>query len=45
MEEYFLKNQDMIIQQIINSTAIKIAKLHEQANIINQQIEQYQEAA
>ena len=45
MEEYFLKNHDMIIQQIINSTAIKIAKLHEQANIINQQIEQYQEAA
>jgi len=44
METQLLKKQDIIIKQIINSTAIKLAKLHEKADLLHQQI-QHQEAA
>ena len=45
MEARCLKIPDLITQLIINSTAIKIAKLHERMALLHQQIEQYQEAA
>lgn len=45
MEAKFLKTPDIITERIINSTAIKIAMLHEKTNILHQQIEQYKEAA
>ena len=44
MEACFLKKPDAIIKQIINTTAIKIAKLHEDMDDLNQQI-QHQQAA
>ena len=44
-EANFLKKPDVITEQIINSTAIKIALLHEKINILHQQIGQYQKAA
>jgi hypothetical protein len=44
MEACLLKKPDAIIKQIINTTAIKITKLHEEMDTINQQI-QYQQAA
>lgn len=44
MEACFLKKPDLIIKQIINTTAIKLAKLHEDLEELNQQI-QYQKAA
>jgi DNA-binding MarR family transcriptional regulator len=45
MEAQYLKNPSVIIKQIINSTAIKLAKLHDKIIEINQQIHQHQEAA
>ena len=45
MEAQYLKNPSVIIKQIINSTAIKLAKLHDKIIDINQQIHQHQEAA
>ena len=45
MEERYLKKPDLIIRQIIDSTAIKLAKLFEKADLLNQQIQHHQEAA
>lgn len=45
MEARFLKSPDPITEQVINSAAIKIAQLHEKVALLQQQIEQYQEAA
>ena len=44
MEAFFLKKPDAIIKQIINTTAIKLAKLHEDVGALSQQI-QHQQAA
>jgi hypothetical protein len=44
MEACFLKKPDAIIKQIINTTAIKLAKLHEDVGELSQQI-QHQQAA
>lgn len=45
MESRFLKKPDPITKQVINSTAIKIAQLHEKVTWLEQQMKQYQEAA
>lgn len=45
MEARFLKKPDPITEQVINSAAIKIAKLHERADILHQKIVHHQKAA
>ena len=45
MEACFLKKPDAIIKQIINTTAIKLAKLHEDVGELSQQIQHQQQAA
>lgn len=41
MEARYLKKPDMLIKQIINSTTIKLANLHEKVGRLNQQIHHY----
>ena len=45
MEARYLKKPDLTVKQIINSTAIKLAKLYEKMDLLNQQIQYHQEAA
>ena len=45
MEACFLKKPDAIIKQIINTTAIKLAMLHEDVGELSQQIQHQQQAA
>ena len=45
MENRFLQKADLITQQLVENTAIKIAKLYKRLELLNQQIQNYQEAA
>ena len=45
MEERLMKKPDNMTQCVVDSTAIKLARLHEKASILYQQIEAIQEAA
>ena len=45
MENRFLQKADLITQQLVENTAIKIAKLYKRVELLNQQIQNYQEAA
>ena len=45
MENRFLQKADLMTKQLVENTAIKIAKLYERLELLNQQIQNYQEAA